>query len=72
MRSGFPVAWGSVASCLQLEEKNGNEGDGFSLNVNKNNVGVSVYVRDKGKFWVIVSIKVTINLEFVSKIFRMA
>lgn len=65
-----PIFWGSFAGELKFEEVNGNEGDGYSLNISREDFLLRVLFRDKGKFWMLASVNFEIPVGFVRKIFN--
>ena len=67
---GNPISWGSYPAFFKFEESNGNEGDGYSLTIINEHLRIAVYLRDKGKFWVLVSINLEMPLATISKFFQ--
>jgi hypothetical protein len=65
-----PISWGFSAAALNFEQSDGNEGDVYSLSVTKENCTVCLFFRDKGKFWVLFSVKVQLPVAFLLKIFK--
>ena len=46
---GDPIFWGASACVLKFEETNSNEGDGYSFSITRDNLLITVYLRDKRK-----------------------
>ena len=65
-----PICWGSTGCVLKFEEENGNEGNGYSLNINKNDFDMRICLRDKGASWMLVAVNIELSLAFISKYFR--
>ena len=61
--------WTSQAASLSLIEQNGNQGDGYSASVTGSNFTSTIYLRDKGKSFLLSTILLSIPSGYIKKQF---
>ncbi|OMJ88182.1 hypothetical protein SteCoe_9915 [Stentor coeruleus] len=67
---GNPLSGGSAGGLLKLEETNSNEGDGYSLEIIKESVNITILFRDKGKSFMLIGVHVEFDMSFIESIFK--